>query len=156
MKQDTIHQARRARTALAVCLGAAVPLAVVGVGGATATAKTSKASSRTSAHSAASLGRRHCSAPKYPRRSGRSLDLTTFHLSCSTGRRLALAHYRCRVKRGGALGRCSESKNKRILGYRCKEQRLINRGYYDGRVQCERGNHTAVYIYRQKSSKLRG
>jgi hypothetical protein len=105
------------------------------------------ASSTISPAQGAGLGRKVCKTPKYPGKTGRSLSLVTFHLGCTAGGRLSLAQYRCRVAKGHR-GICPTST--RILGYKCGEQRLFNRGYYDGKVECTRGNHVSVYIYRQK------
>src|SRR4051794_28709934 len=60
---------------------------------------------------------RTCSPPRYPG-SGYFTSLTVRHVGCATGRRLALAYYRCRTSSGRA-GRC----HKRVLGYRCSERR---------------------------------
>lgn len=144
----TLNNARRGRNAVLICLAGAVPV-VAATGATAASGADSTAKSASVKASKASLGRRQCTPPRYPGKSGRSRYLVTFHLGCATGRKLALAQYRCRVKAKNR--RCSESKYKRILGYRCHETRLGNHGYYEGRVDCTRRNHVMIYIYRQNT-----
>lgn len=137
--------------ALAVCLAAAVPAVGAGAVATPATlASTGSHSAQTrtvSASSAASSGRRSCSLPKNPNSRARYLQFVTFHMSCTSGKTIAAAHYRCRTK-NGLRGRCSEKT--KILGYNCHESRLNNKGYFDSRVDCTRGNRAAVWVYRQR------
>ena len=58
-----------------------------------------------------------CSAPKYPG-SGYFTSLKVTKVSCSTGKKVTLAHYKCRVKHG-KTGRCAS----KVLGYACSETR---------------------------------
>jgi hypothetical protein len=93
--------------------------------------------SGTAAASAAS-----CSAPKYPG-SGYFTSLKVSGVSCSTGKKVTLAHYRCRVKHG-KTGHCSSA-----LGYRCTEKRRSIETEIDGTVTCKRGSKKVVYSYQQ-------
>lgn len=90
-------------------------------------------------------GRHKCTPPKLAGQ--RSLDLTVFKISCATGRSLSIKQYKCR-KAHSKTNICPEKP--RINGYKCREQRLFNKGSYDGRVACIRGSFASVYIYRQK------
>src|SRR4051812_33466616 len=60
---------------------------------------------------------RACSTPEYPG-SGYFTSLTVRRTTCATGRKVALAHYRCRTRTGRA-GRCHQ----RVRGYSCRERR---------------------------------
>jgi hypothetical protein len=86
---------------------------------------------------------RTCTTPKYPG-SGYFTSLSVSHVSCSTGRSLTLAHYRCRTKTG-PKGRCSS----RVRGYSCTEKRNSISTEIDGRVTCKRGTRRVVYTYQQ-------
>jgi hypothetical protein len=91
-----------------------------------------------SAHAA-----RSCSPPKYPGQ-GYFTSLQVAHVSCATGKKVTLAHYRCRVKHG-RRGRCSG-----VLHYRCTEgTRQTSSIEYNARVTCKRGTRRVVYTYTQ-------
>jgi hypothetical protein len=90
------------------------------------------------AHSA-----RACTAPTYPG-SGYFTSLTVKGVSCKTGKKVTLAHYRCRT-RSGPRGRCRH----RVLRYRCKERRNSIPTEIDGRVTCRRSGRTVIYTYQQ-------
>lgn len=83
-----------------------------------------------------------CKAPKYPG-SGYFTSLKVFGVSCATGRRVALAHYRCRT-RHGIRGRCG-----RVLGYRCSERRAAISTEFNSRTTCRRGSRKVVFTYQQ-------
>jgi hypothetical protein len=85
---------------------------------------------------------RACALPKYPGL-GYFTSLEVTHVSCATGKRVTLAHYRCRT-RHGRKGRCSS-----VLGYRCTERRNANSIEYNARVTCKRGSKKVVYTYQQ-------
>jgi hypothetical protein len=85
---------------------------------------------------------RACSPPKYPGQ-GYFTSLSVSHVSCATGRKVTLAHYRCRVKHG-RKGRCPS-----VLGYRCTEVRRSIATEYNARVTCKRGSRKVVYTYEQ-------
>ena len=94
--------------------------------------------SGTAAASAAS-----CSPPKYPG-SGYFTSLTVTKVSCATGKKVALAYYRCRVK-NGPKGRCV----KKVEGYACREQRTSIETEINARVTCTRGTRKVVHTFQQ-------
>jgi hypothetical protein len=85
---------------------------------------------------------RSCTAPKYPGQ-GYFTSLQVTHVGCATGRRVTLAHYRCRIKHG-RKGRCGS-----VLHYRCTETRRSIATEYTARVTCKRGARKVVYTYEQ-------
>lgn len=85
---------------------------------------------------------RSCSAPKYPGQ-GYFTSLQVSHVSCATGKRVTLAHYRCRIKHG-RKGRCSS-----VSGYRCTEARRSISTEYTSRVTCKSGTRKVIYTYEQ-------
>jgi hypothetical protein len=90
-----------------------------------------------SAHAA-----RTCSPPKYPGQ-GYFTSLKVAHVTCATGRRVMLAHYRCRTKHG-RKGRCPS-----VLGYRCSEVRNANSVEFLSRTTCKRGVRRVIFTYQQ-------
>lgn len=96
------------------------------------------AGARPAAHAA-----RTCKPPSYPGQ-GYFTSLRVAHVSCATGRKVTLAHYRCRVKHG-RKGRCGG-----VLGYRCAEgTRQTSSIEYNARVTCKRGTRRVIYTYTQ-------
>src|SRR4051794_24791561 len=71
---------------------------------------------------------RACTVPKYPG-SGYFTSLTVTRTTCPTGRKVALAYYRCRIKHGPA-GRCHRD----VLGFSCHEIRQSIPTEIDARV----------------------
>ncbi len=66
--------------------------------------------------------------------------------SCTTGKRLVRAYYKCRVANGGKDGHC----RKRVLGFRCTERRTnVISTQYDSRVTCRDGSRRVVHDYTQ-------
>src|SRR5437773_1796958 len=94
------------------------------------------------AHPTAHAAARACSPPKYPGQ-GYFTSLEVTRVSCATGRRVTLAHYRCRIKHG-RKGRCAS-----VLHYRCTEKRNAITTEYNSRVTCKRGTRKVVYTYSQ-------
>jgi len=84
-----------------------------------------------------------CSPPKYPG-NGYFTSLSVKNTTCSTGRKLALAYYRCRTENGKA-GRCK----RRVMRYRCTETRTKIATEINGRVTCKRGTKRIVHTYQQ-------
>ena len=84
-----------------------------------------------------------CRAPDYPG-SGYFTSLSVKHVTCAFGRKLTLAHYRCRTENGRA-GRC----HRKVLHYTCKETRSRIATEIDGRVTCTRGARKVIYTYQQ-------
>jgi hypothetical protein len=82
------------------------------------------------------------SLPRYPG-SGYFTSLKVSGVSCSTGKKVMLAHYRCRTKHG-KTGRCSS-----VSGYRCSEKRRSIETEIDATVTCKRGSKKVIYSYQQ-------
>ena len=83
------------------------------------------------------------SLPRYPG-SGYFTALKVSGVSCSTGKKVMQAHYKCRVKHG-KTGRCST----RVLGYSCSEKRRSIETELDSTVTCKNGSKKVVYSYQQ-------
>jgi hypothetical protein len=100
-----------------------------------------------SAASAAPVARaaKTCTPPKYPGQ-GYFTSLQVTGTSCTTGKKLALAYYRCRVK-SGVKGRCT----KRVLHYKCSEHRTSIPTEINARVTCKRGSAKVVHTYQQNT-----
>lgn len=86
---------------------------------------------------------RDCQPPDYPG-SGYFTSLSVKGVSCRTGRKLALAYYRCRTEHGKA-GRC----NRRVMRFSCTEQRNSIATEIDARVRCRRGGQRVTHTYQQ-------
>jgi hypothetical protein len=86
-----------------------------------------------------------CTPPKYPG-SGYFTSLKVSHVSCSTGKSVALAFHKCRVKKG-VKGRCTS----RVKGYSCHETRESIPSEIDGRVTCKRGSRKVSLTYQQNT-----
>jgi hypothetical protein len=84
-----------------------------------------------------------CQPPKYPS-SGYFTSLKVTHVSCATGRKLALAYFHCRTK-SGLAGRC----HRHVMRYACKETRNSIATEIDARVTCRRGSRVIVHTYQQ-------
>lgn len=89
------------------------------------------------------IAARTCKPPSYPG-SGYFTSLRVSRVTCTTGRRVALAHYRCRVKHGRA-GHCTTT----VLHFRCKEQRNSIPTEIDSLVTCTYGSRRVVFSYQQ-------
>src|SRR5689334_25075778 len=74
-----------------------------------------------------------CTPPKYPG-SGYFTSLKVTRVSCATGKSVALAFHKCRVKHG-IKGRCTS----KVKGYTCRETRQSISTEIDGRVTCTYG-----------------
>lgn len=92
----------------------------------------------------AAAATRSCSAPHYPG-NGYFTSLKVTGVSCRVGRKVTLAHYRCRT-RHGVRGRCG-----RVLHYRCTEHRAGIATEFNSRVTCRRGARRVVYTYQQNT-----
>jgi hypothetical protein len=99
----------------------------------------SQSASRPTAHAAQA-----CSVPEYPG-DGYFTSLRVKRVSCTTGRDLALAYYRCRTKHGRA-GKCHKA---RVMRFRCHEVRMSIPTELDARVTCKRGLKRVVHSYQQ-------
>jgi len=88
---------------------------------------------------------RACSAPKYPGE-GYFTSLSVKKTTCAAGRKVTMAHYRCRT-RSGKAGRCRG----KVKGYSCKERRASIPTEINGRVTCTDGARRVVYSYQQNT-----
>ena len=86
-----------------------------------------------------------CKPPDYPG-SGYFTSLRVKAVGCRTGRRVTLAHYRCRTQRG-PMGRCGRP----VLRYRCSETRTSISTEINGRVTCTRGSRKVQLTYQQNT-----
>jgi len=109
---------RRRALLAAPCLVVAIAIALTGV-----------ASGSPTAHAA-----RTCSPPSYPG-AGYFTSLNVSGTTCSAGKKVALAYYKCRLKHGKA-GRC----HSKVLKYACHETRNSIPTEIDARVTCKRGH----------------
>src|SRR4051812_45802365 len=91
------------------------------------------------------IAARTCPVPRYPG-SGYFTSLSVQRVGCGTGRRVALAYYRCRT-RSGPKGRC---KRRTVSGYRCRERRQSIETEIDGLVSCPRGRRKVTHSYQQQ------
>ncbi len=85
-----------------------------------------------------------CDPARYPG-DGYFTSLSVSGTSCSRGREVQRAHYRCRVSNGGRDGRC----NRRVEGYRCREDRNRISTEINSRVRCTRSSATIRFTYQQ-------
>lgn len=86
---------------------------------------------------------RTCKPPDYPG-SGYFTSLSVKGVTCATGRKVTLAHYRCRT-RTSRTGRCRRD----VLRYTCRETRESIPTEINGRVSCRRGSKRVTYTYQQ-------
>lgn len=126
---------RSGRSRLRAVAALATVAAAVPVVGGVATAGAAQPTATASKSCGSSL-------PKYPG-VGYFTSLKVYGLSCSSGKKVMLAHYRCRVKHGKA-GKCGS-----VSGYRCSERRFMGPTEYDARVTCKKGSKKVVYTYSQ-------
>lgn len=88
---------------------------------------------------------RACTPPDYPG-AGYFTSLSVKGTTCRTGRRVTLAHYRCRTENGRA-GRC----RRHVLHYSCSETRNVIPTEINARVTCRRGSARVIYTYQQNT-----
>ncbi len=74
-------------------------------------------------------------------------SLTVQGVSCTTGKRVVRAYYRCRIDAGGVRSLC----HKRVLGYRCRELREGVAVQFDAKVTCTRGTRRVRHTYTQNT-----
>jgi hypothetical protein len=84
-----------------------------------------------------------CHVPKYPSH-GYFTSLKVTKTTCTTGRKLALAYFKCRTKHG-LKGRCTS----KVMGYACSEKRMSIPTEIDARVTCKSGSKKIVHSYQQ-------
>ncbi len=106
-------------------------------------AATAFALSATQSHAATATAAGSCSPASYPG-SGYFTSLSVSGTSCSKGRKLQVAHYKCRVK-DGKKGKCGS-----VSGYRCSEKRgKAISTEFNSRVTCKNGSRKVVWTYQQ-------
>jgi len=91
-----------------------------------------------------------CSVRGQERRLGPTYttSLSVTKVSCTAGKRLVRAYYKCRVASGGKDGRC----RRRVSGYACTEKRSTGiPTQFDARVTCRSGSRRIVHTYTQNT-----
>jgi hypothetical protein len=117
---------------------AAIALAALMIGGASAGAPTATAS-------------RACSVSSHGGAYGKDmyvLDLSVRHTTCRKGKRVIRAYTDCRHQHGGLNGRCPN----RVLHYRCHEgeRTVAPHIQYTVEVGCRRGDRRIRFTYTQQ------
>jgi hypothetical protein len=84
-----------------------------------------------------------CTPPAYPG-NGSITSLSVTKVSCTTGKKVALAYYKCRTKTG-PTGRCVS----KVLGYACIEQRTTTAAGINAKVTCKNKKKRVVHAYQQ-------
>lgn len=74
------------------------------------------------------------------------LKITATGTGCPAAKKLVRAFHVCR-KANGISGRCT----KRVLGYRCTEQRTTTKTQFSSKVSCKNGNKRVVHYYSQNT-----
>jgi hypothetical protein len=86
-----------------------------------------------------------CADGRLPNGNGYFTSLTVTKVSCKTGRKVALAYYKCRIKKG-KKARCTD----KVMGYSCRElKRTQIPTEINARVSCKRGARRVVHTYQQ-------
>lgn len=98
-----------------------------------------------------SAATRGCKAPKSPAglNGGYFTELRATNVSCRSARKLVMAYYKCRRKRGGIRGTCN---NRTVNGLRCRESRpssLQSDTQINARVTCTKGRKKVRHSYQQ-------
>jgi hypothetical protein len=94
---------------------------------------------------AASCNTQNLKTYSLPNANGYITSLSVTKVSCKTGRRLALAFYKCRHKKGKE-GRCTD----KVLGYSCREtKRTKIPTEINARVSCKLGARRVIHTYEQ-------
>jgi len=88
---------------------------------------------------------RSCAPPKYPGQ-GYFMTMAVTKVGCGSGKRVALAHHRCRVKHG-VKGTCRS----KVLGFTCRERRVTIPTEIDARVTCKKRGAAVVFTYQQNT-----
>lgn len=92
-------------------------------------------------------------SPKYPNKNpgGYFTSLKVRSVSCTSGKKLMTAYYKCRRKKGQSIqGRCKQSK---VNGLKCKESRPKSGRRagveFNARVTCTKGSKRVTHTYQQ-------
>ena len=86
-----------------------------------------------------------CTPPKYPGSGYFTGKIRVTNVSCTYAKKFVVAYYKCRIRNGGADGRCRT----RVMDFRCKETRTSIPTEIDARVTCNRGTQRIVHTYQQ-------
>ncbi len=87
---------------------------------------------------------RSCTPPTYPGAGYFTRSIRATNVTCRYAREFVVAHYRCRIRRGGADGRCPS-----VRRFRCTEARESIPTEINARVTCRRGTQKIVHTYQQ-------
>ena len=71
-------------------------------------------------------------------------SLQVSHVSCTGGKALVRAYYRCRKANGGVKGTCRHAH-----GYSCREKRTSIRTQFSAKVTCRSGTREVLHTYTQ-------
>jgi hypothetical protein len=74
-------------------------------------------------------------------------SLTVKGTTCTAGKKLVHAYYRCRVAHGGVAGKCKTT----VRGYRCTEKRAGISIQFDAKVTCAKGAARVIHTYTQNT-----
>ena len=86
-----------------------------------------------------------CTPPKYPGSGYFTGKIRVTNVSCTYAKRFVVAYYKCRIRNGGADGRCRT----RVMDFRCRETRNSIPTEIDARVTCNRGTQRIIHTYQQ-------
>lgn len=88
---------------------------------------------------------RTCADGRLPNGNGYFTSLTVTKVSCKTGKRVVLAYFECRMKKG-KKARCTD----KVLGYSCREtKRTQIPTEINARVSCRLRARRVVHTYQQ-------
>lgn len=88
---------------------------------------------------------RSCTPPKYPGSGYFTGKIRARNVTCDYAKRFVVTYYKCRVRNGGADGRCRV----RVRRFKCTEVRNRIATEIDARVTCNRGTQRIVHTYQQ-------
>jgi hypothetical protein len=74
--------------------------------------------------------------------------LSVSRTSCSTGTKLIKSYNACRLRSGGAKGRCRS----KVLGFRCSEKRSSSSVQFVATVHCTSGSKTVNFAYSENTA----
>jgi hypothetical protein len=130
---DLLSRPRLGRLRSALAVAVAVAVVAAGVAAVAGVSPATAASSRP------------CSPPRYPGLGYFTSLTVSGGATCAGGGKVAVAYYHCRLRGGGAAGRC----HGKVDGYACSERRNAIPTEIDARVTCRKGRLTVVHTYQQ-------
>ena len=86
-----------------------------------------------------------CKPPAYPGAGYFNSRIRATNVTCSYAKEFVVAYYRCRIRNGGADGRCRV----KVRRFSCTEVRESIPTEIDARVTCRRGTQKIVHTYQQ-------